>query len=123
MQKQQATIQQGGSLDLMDDKIRKEISSRVKKNHLTDLIIGKLDDDMVTRRRYVNFAKYVCFVSFSEPKNVKEALLNEYCVRAMQEELEQFARNDVWTLVPRLDHSNVIGTKWIFKKKFDEFEI
>ena len=41
----------------------------------------------------------------------------------MQEELEQFARNDVWTLVPRLDQSNIIDTKWIFKYKFDEFGI
>ncbi|CAM8975299.1 unnamed protein product [Rhodiola kirilowii] len=33
----------------------------------------------------------------------------------MQEELEEFARNDVWDLVPRPDAVNVIGTKWIFK--------
>ena len=39
----------------------------------------------------------------------------------MQEELEQFERNDVWMLVPRPSHTNVIGTKWIFKNKTDEF--
>ena len=39
----------------------------------------------------------------------------------MQEELEQFERNDVWTLVPRPEEINVIGTKWIFKNKSDEF--
>ncbi|CAM8905578.1 unnamed protein product [Rhodiola kirilowii] len=37
----------------------------------------------------------------------------------MQEELEEFARNDVWDLVQRPDDVNVIGTKWIFKNKFD----
>ncbi|CAM8885294.1 unnamed protein product [Rhodiola kirilowii] len=37
----------------------------------------------------------------------------------MQEELEEFARNDVWDLVPRPDGVNVIGTKWIFKNKSD----
>ncbi|CAM8889388.1 unnamed protein product [Rhodiola kirilowii] len=52
-------------------------------------------------------------------KNVKEALLDEYWVLAMQEELEEFARNDVWDLVPRPDGINVIGTKWIFKNKSD----
>ncbi|CAM8984608.1 unnamed protein product [Rhodiola kirilowii] len=37
----------------------------------------------------------------------------------MQEELEEFARNDVWDLVPRPDGVNVISTKWIFKNKSD----
>ncbi|XP_062099829.1 secreted RxLR effector protein 161-like [Humulus lupulus] len=39
----------------------------------------------------------------------------------MQEELDQFSHNEVWTLVPRPSHANVIGTKWIFKNKSDEF--
>ncbi|KAK6150694.1 hypothetical protein DH2020_015626 [Rehmannia glutinosa] len=38
----------------------------------------------------------------------------------MQDELDQFAKNDVWYLVPRPDNVNVIGTKWIFKNKTDE---
>ena len=39
----------------------------------------------------------------------------------MHEELGQFVRNDVWTLVPRPNNVNVIGTKWIFKNKSDEY--
>ncbi|KAI5335383.1 hypothetical protein L3X38_025516 [Prunus dulcis] len=38
----------------------------------------------------------------------------------MQEELDQFTRNDVWYLVPRPKDSNVIGTKWVFRNKIDE---
>ena len=38
----------------------------------------------------------------------------------MHEELNQFLRNDVWELVPRLKDAHVIGTKWIFKNKTDE---
>ena len=38
----------------------------------------------------------------------------------MHEELNQFKRNEVWNLVPRLDGINVIGTKWVFKNKSDE---
>ena len=38
----------------------------------------------------------------------------------MQEELDQFKRNEVWTLVPRLNHFSVIGTKWVFRNKLDE---
>ena len=39
----------------------------------------------------------------------------------MHEELGQLVRNDVWTIVPRPNNVNMIGTKWIFKNKSDEF--
>ena len=39
--------------------------------------------------------RYVCYTSCIEPKNVKEAFLDKFWVIAMQEELEQFVRNDV----------------------------
>lgn len=73
------------------------------------------------RQRYDNMVRYVCFVSQNEPKNIKEALLDEAWISAMHEELEQFVRNDVWILVPRPKETNVVGTKWIFKNKSDEF--
>jgi hypothetical protein len=38
---------------------------------------------------------------------------------AMQEELNNFERNQVWTLVER-PKTNVIGTKWVFRNKQDE---
>ena len=38
----------------------------------------------------------------------------------MHDELLQFQRNDVWTLVPRLEGEDIIGTKWIFRNKTDE---
>ena len=103
------------------DQIQKEPSTRVKLNHPADLILGNLDESMVTRRRYTNLIHFVCFVSLIEPKNVKEALGDEAWILAMQEELDQFTRNNVWKLVPRPTDTNVIGTKWIFKNKSDEF--
>ncbi|KAK6160783.1 hypothetical protein DH2020_004164 [Rehmannia glutinosa] len=38
----------------------------------------------------------------------------------MQEELNQFERNEVWELVQRPTHQNVIGTKWVFRNKMNE---
>ena len=38
----------------------------------------------------------------------------------MQEELNQFERNEVWELVPRLNDQSVIGTKWVYKNKMDK---
>ena len=35
----------------------------------------------------------------------------------MHDELLQFQRNDVWTLVPRPKSEHIIGTKWIFRNK------
>jgi hypothetical protein len=40
-------------------------------------------------------------------------------VVAMQEELNNFTRNDVWHLVPR-PNQNVVGIKWVFHNKQDE---
>jgi hypothetical protein len=37
----------------------------------------------------------------------------------MQEELNNFKRNEVWSLVPR-PKQNVVGTKWVFRNKQDE---
>ena len=38
----------------------------------------------------------------------------------MHDELLQFQRNNVWTLVPRPKEEHIIGTKWIFRNKTDE---
>ncbi|XP_075636638.1 uncharacterized protein LOC142608863 [Castanea sativa] len=51
---------------------------------------------------------------------VEEALQDESWVEAMHDELLQFQRNDVWTLVPRPEGEHIIGTKWIFHNKTDE---
>ena len=37
----------------------------------------------------------------------------------MQEELNNFTRNEVWELVER-PKQNMIGTKWVFRNKQDE---
>ena len=38
----------------------------------------------------------------------------------MHEELNNFARNEVWELVKRPNDHNIIGTKWVFRNKQDE---
>jgi hypothetical protein len=50
---------------------------------------------------------------------VEEALKDPDWALAMQEELNNFERNQVWELVER-PKTNVIGTKWVFRNKQDE---
>ena len=49
----------GESMDVIYP-IRKEQSSKIKKNHPSDLIIRDSNEGMVTRKRFVNHVKYVC---------------------------------------------------------------
>jgi DNA repair protein RadC len=57
-----------------------------------------------------------------ESAKVEKALENEDWVMAMQEELNNFERNQVWTLVER-PNTNVISTKWVFQNKQDENDV
>ena len=52
---------------------------------------------------------------------VEQALEDPDWVNAMHEELHNFERNEVWTLVEKpKDEQNIIGTKWVFRNKQDE---
>ena len=93
-------------------------SWRFEKDHPPANILGP-NDGVRTRSRLredINIA----FTSQIEPRKVDEALLEVEWVNAMHDELEQFERNKVWSLVPHPEHQNVIGTKWIFKNKLNE---
>ncbi|KAL4014323.1 hypothetical protein IC575_026525 [Cucumis melo] len=99
-------------------------SADVKKNHPTSSIIGDPSARMQTRRKekidYMKMVADLCYISTFEPSTVNSALRDEYWLNAMQEELLQFRRNNVWTLVSKPEGVNVIGTKWVFKNKIDE---
>ncbi|XP_047171879.1 uncharacterized mitochondrial protein AtMg00820-like [Vigna umbellata] len=63
----------------------------------------------------------VAYVSQIEPKKVEDALLDENWLMAMQDELNQVKRNNVWELIPREKTQQVIGTKWVFRNKMDDY--
>nr|GEY94037.1 hypothetical protein [Tanacetum cinerariifolium] len=50
----------------------------------------------------------------------KDALTQACLTEAIQKELNEFKRLDVWKLVPRPDKVMVITLKWIYKVKLDE---
>ena len=103
---------------------KKGPSSRIKKNHPPEDIVGDMNE-LTLRKRTVdkcvaNFVSYSCYLSQVEPTKVEEALQDESWIEAMHDELLQFQRNDVWTLVPRPEGEHIIGTKWIFRNKTNE---
>nr|GEW95034.1 retrovirus-related Pol polyprotein from transposon TNT 1-94 [Tanacetum cinerariifolium] len=59
-------------------------------------------------------------VSTAEPKNIKDAMADFGWIEAMQEELHQFDRLQVWELVDKPFGKTVIMLKWLWKNKKDE---
>nr|GEU50788.1 hypothetical protein [Tanacetum cinerariifolium] len=53
----------------------------------------------------------------------KEALTQSCWIEAMDEELNEFERLEVWELVPRPDQVMVVTLKWIYKVKLDELGV
>ncbi|GJU66456.1 retrovirus-related pol polyprotein from transposon TNT 1-94 [Tanacetum coccineum] len=98
---------------------KENINIKESKDHLIDLVIGKLNERTL-RSQVQNQSNFFCFVSSVEPKNIKEAIQDESWTIAMQEVLNQFKTNDVWSLVPPPDNQTIIRTKWVFKNKLDK---
>nr|GFC14830.1 Gag-Pol polyprotein [Tanacetum cinerariifolium] len=59
-------------------------------------------------------------VSTAEPKNIKEAMADSAWIEAMQEELHQFDRLQIWELVDKPFGQSIIRLKWLWKNKKDE---
>nr|GEX52818.1 hypothetical protein [Tanacetum cinerariifolium] len=78
---------------------------------------------MQTRRQLVTdpeMCMYALAVSTAEPKNIKEAMADSAWIEAMQEELYQFDRLQVWEPVDKPFGKTVINLKWLWKNKKDE---
>nr|GEX31603.1 hypothetical protein [Tanacetum cinerariifolium] len=63
---------------------------------------------------------YALTVSTAEPKNIKEAMADSAWIEAMQEELHQFDKLQVWELVDKPFGKSIIRLKWLWKNKKDE---
>jgi hypothetical protein len=96
-----------------------QVWATIRRNHPVDQIMGDINKGVTTRSRLANFCEHNSFVSSTEHLRVEEALQDPDWVLAMQEELNNFKRNEVWSLVPR-PKQNIVGTKWVFRNKQDE---
>ena len=98
-------------LDDTYEEMRNKYRSKVLKSHPISNVIGNVNESVVSRRQStLNEMGLVCYTSKLEPKNVEEALGDESWTTTLQEELNQFIRNDVCYLVPSND-KHAISTK------------
>jgi hypothetical protein len=95
------------------------VHQAIQRDHPMNSILGDIHKGVTTRSRVAHFCEHYSFVSSIEPYRVEDALRDSDWVLAMQEELNNFARNEVWHLVP-CPNQNVVGTKWVFRNKQDE---
>ncbi|GJZ55699.1 retrovirus-related pol polyprotein from transposon TNT 1-94 [Tanacetum coccineum] len=80
-----------------------EHNNKWTKDHPLENIIGELDRPVSTRlqlHEQALFCYYDAFLTAVEPKTYKDALTQSCWIEAMQEELNEFERLEVWELVP-----------------------
>jgi hypothetical protein len=86
------------------------VHQAIQRDHPVNSILGDIHKGVTTRSRVAHFCEHYSFVSSIEPYMVEDALRDLDWVVAMQEELNNYTRNEVWHLVPR-PNQNVVGTK------------
>jgi hypothetical protein len=75
------------------------VRHNVQRDHPIDNILDDIKKGVTTRSCVTNFYKHYSFVSSFEPFKVDDALCDPDWVVGMQEELNKFKRNEVWSLV------------------------
>ncbi|GJX90100.1 retrovirus-related pol polyprotein from transposon RE1 [Tanacetum coccineum] len=60
----------------------------------------------------------VSLLAAREPKGFISASKHSHWCHAMTDEIQALHHNNTWTLVPRPPHTNVIGSKWVFRTKY-----
>jgi hypothetical protein len=92
------------------------VCHNVQRDQPMNNILGDIEKGVTTISRVANFCEHYSFVSSFEPFKVEDAPRDLDLVVAMQEKLNNFKHNEVWSLVER-PKLNVMGTKWVFHNK------
>nr|GEY56725.1 retrovirus-related Pol polyprotein from transposon TNT 1-94 [Tanacetum cinerariifolium] len=94
------------------------------KNHPLDNVIGNPSRPVSTRKQLATDALWCLYnsvLSKVKPKNFKSAITKDCWFQAIQDEIHEFDRLQVWELVPQPDYVMIIALKWIYKVKLDEY--
>jgi hypothetical protein len=79
--------------------------SHIQKAHPPQQIIGNLNERVTLSLRSAHLSYFIntLFVALFEPRDVGHTLSDSSWVNVMHQELENFERNQVWTLVEPLE--------------------
>ena len=103
----------GGPIQPQSQVPHPRVHQNIQRDHPVDNILGSIRRGVTTRSRLATFCEHYSFVSSLKPLKVDEALDDPDWVMAMQEELNNFTRNEVCELV-ECPKQNMISTKWVF---------
>jgi transposase InsO family protein len=102
---QEEDIDQGGDEDNENKEDDQEVHGQrpphprfhqaIQRDHPVNSILGDIHKGVTTRSQVAHFCEHYSFVSSIEPYRVEEALRDLDWVMAMQEELNNFTRNEV----------------------------
>nr|GEY92366.1 putative ribonuclease H-like domain-containing protein [Tanacetum cinerariifolium] len=93
-------------------------------DHPLDNVIGNPSRPVSTRKQLATDALWCLYssvLSKIEPKNFKSVIIEDCWFQAMQDEIYEFDRLQVWELVPQPDCVMIIALKWIYNVKLDEY--
>ncbi|GJS82671.1 integrase, catalytic region, zinc finger, CCHC-type containing protein [Tanacetum coccineum] len=93
------------------------------KDRPLEQVRGNLSKPIQTRQQLATNPKMCMFaliVSTAEPKTNKEEMVDSPWIKAMQEELHQFDKLQVWELIDKPFGKTIIKLKWLWKNKKDE---
>nr|GEU46718.1 hypothetical protein [Tanacetum cinerariifolium] len=96
---------------------------RWTKDHPLEQVCGNPSKPIQTRRQLATDLEMCIFaltVSTAELKNIKKAIAESAWIEAMQEEIYQFDRLQVWELVDKPFGKIFIRLKWLWKNKKDK---
>jgi hypothetical protein len=71
------------------------VHNNVQRDHPVNNILGDIEKGVTTRSRITNLCEHYSFVSSFEPFKIEDALRDSDWVVVMQEELNNFKRNEV----------------------------
>ncbi|GJU57771.1 retrovirus-related pol polyprotein from transposon TNT 1-94 [Tanacetum coccineum] len=99
---------------------------RWKKDYPLEQVRGNPSKPVQTRRQLAidpEMCMFALTVSTAKPKNIKEVMADSAWIEAIQEELHQFDRLQVWELVDKPFGKTIIKLKWLWKNKKDKDQI
>ncbi|GJU23517.1 hypothetical protein Tco_1156859 [Tanacetum coccineum] len=116
----EGTTSQGSSSNVWPSHTPFKRLGKWTKNHPIANVIGDPSRSVSTRNQLQTDAIWCYFDAFLtsvEMKTYKEAMLKPSWIDAMQEEIHEFERLQVWEIVPCPDLVMLIKLQWIFKYK------